>query len=157
VVNIHNIKYTKLSQVWWCTLVIPALGRLRQEEQQLEASLGCIAILCAPQMTQYPFDHVQEHNPRALGPPTLSEATVALRRQHLLTCSNPSPGRSAAAPLFYSCELAVGLKVGRRTKTCETSTPKLPNVLARNERGSKLTLGCTMFMDRQTGVPRPGI
>jgi hypothetical protein len=26
---------------WWHTLVIPALGRLRQEELKFEASLGC--------------------------------------------------------------------------------------------------------------------
>jgi hypothetical protein len=28
--------------VWWCTPVIPALGRLRQEYQEFEASLSYI-------------------------------------------------------------------------------------------------------------------
>jgi hypothetical protein len=30
-------KYHLLSQVWWCTLVIPALKTLREEDQELEA------------------------------------------------------------------------------------------------------------------------
>jgi hypothetical protein len=29
-------------QMWWCTPVIPALRRLRQEDQEFEASLGNI-------------------------------------------------------------------------------------------------------------------
>jgi hypothetical protein len=30
------------TQLWWCTLVIPALKKLRQEDQKYEASLGHI-------------------------------------------------------------------------------------------------------------------
>jgi hypothetical protein len=30
------------SQMWWYTLVIPVLGRLRQEDGKLEAMLGYI-------------------------------------------------------------------------------------------------------------------
>jgi hypothetical protein len=32
--------------VWWHTPVIPAAGRLRQEDLELEASLGCIEGSC---------------------------------------------------------------------------------------------------------------
>jgi hypothetical protein len=32
--------YSKTGQLWWYTLVIPALGRLRQEDFEFEASLG---------------------------------------------------------------------------------------------------------------------
>jgi hypothetical protein len=35
-------KKGELCQVWWCTLVIPALGKLRQEDQRFKASLGYI-------------------------------------------------------------------------------------------------------------------
>jgi hypothetical protein len=30
------------SWVWWCTPVIPAFGRLRQENGEFQCSLGCI-------------------------------------------------------------------------------------------------------------------
>jgi hypothetical protein len=33
------------SQVWWYTLIIPAHGKLRQEECKFEAGLGYIARL----------------------------------------------------------------------------------------------------------------
>jgi hypothetical protein len=37
---IHNKqKNNKISQVWWCTPVIPALRRLRQEDGEFQASL----------------------------------------------------------------------------------------------------------------------
>lgn len=32
--------------VWFCTPVMPALGRLRQEDHKFEASLGDIARVC---------------------------------------------------------------------------------------------------------------
>jgi hypothetical protein len=32
--------------VWWCTAVIPALGRLREEDHEFKAILGCIARAC---------------------------------------------------------------------------------------------------------------
>jgi hypothetical protein len=35
----------KCNWVWWCMLVIPALGRLRQEDLEFKASLGCIVNL----------------------------------------------------------------------------------------------------------------
>jgi hypothetical protein len=35
-----------LGQVWWLTPVIPALGRLRQEGSEFEASLSYIARSC---------------------------------------------------------------------------------------------------------------
>jgi hypothetical protein len=35
-------KYKRISWVWWCMPIIPALGgRLRQEDCEFEASLGC--------------------------------------------------------------------------------------------------------------------
>jgi hypothetical protein len=40
----HEYTLTKngrTSQAWQCTLVIPALKRLRQEDLEFEASLGC--------------------------------------------------------------------------------------------------------------------
>jgi hypothetical protein len=40
-----NIKKI-LNHVWWCTPVIPAFGRLRQEDHEFKASLGHIARLC---------------------------------------------------------------------------------------------------------------
>jgi hypothetical protein len=35
--------------MWWFTPVIPALGRLRQEDIEFQASLDCIARLCLKQ------------------------------------------------------------------------------------------------------------
>jgi hypothetical protein len=35
-----QIKSPKFSWVWWCTPVIPILGRLRQEDHKFEDSLG---------------------------------------------------------------------------------------------------------------------
>jgi hypothetical protein len=37
-----QIKNTSLKRAWWCTTVIPALGRLRQEDLEFKASLGYI-------------------------------------------------------------------------------------------------------------------
>jgi uncharacterized protein YceK len=33
---------TEFGQAWWCIVIIPALGRLRQEDLEFKASLGCI-------------------------------------------------------------------------------------------------------------------
>jgi hypothetical protein len=43
-----------LGWVWWCTPVIPALRRLREEDQELEASLGYLVrpYLKTPQKTK---------------------------------------------------------------------------------------------------------
>jgi hypothetical protein len=38
--------FSKVNQVWWYTSVIPALGRLRQKDPKIEASLSYIARLC---------------------------------------------------------------------------------------------------------------
>jgi hypothetical protein len=39
-------KNTWRNQVWWCTPVIPALRRLRQEDHELKASLNYIMSFC---------------------------------------------------------------------------------------------------------------
>jgi hypothetical protein len=38
-------KKNYLGQAWWCMPVIPALGRLRQENHEFNASLYCIVKL----------------------------------------------------------------------------------------------------------------
>jgi hypothetical protein len=40
--TINNSTQDKTSCQWWGNLVIPALGRLRQEDGEFKASLGCI-------------------------------------------------------------------------------------------------------------------
>jgi hypothetical protein len=40
------IKIENHGRVWWGVPVIPALRRLRQEDGELEASLGCTVRLC---------------------------------------------------------------------------------------------------------------
>jgi hypothetical protein len=35
-----NLKYRSETQVWWYTLIIPALRRQRQEDHKFEASIG---------------------------------------------------------------------------------------------------------------------
>jgi hypothetical protein len=36
----------RVNHVWWCRPVIPALGRLRQEDSKFEASLGYLDRCC---------------------------------------------------------------------------------------------------------------
>jgi hypothetical protein len=35
-----------MGQAWWCTSIIPALGRLWQEDREFEASLGYTERIC---------------------------------------------------------------------------------------------------------------
>jgi hypothetical protein len=39
--------------VWWCTTVIPALRRLRQEDHEFGTSLGYIARPCMAQAVEF--------------------------------------------------------------------------------------------------------
>ena len=41
-----KIEYIKNSWVWWCTPVIPVLGRLKQEDCRFETSLSNLARPC---------------------------------------------------------------------------------------------------------------
>ena len=60
------------SQAWWLTPVIPALGRLRQEDQcefetslsyksELKASLNCIVKLCLKKIKKKKKKYVAGH------------------------------------------------------------------------------------------------
>jgi hypothetical protein len=44
-VRAHNVRHNSYSQAWWCIPIIPALGRLKQEEllNQFKTSLDNIA------------------------------------------------------------------------------------------------------------------
>jgi hypothetical protein len=44
-VCVYNVETMALSQAWWSTPIILALGRLRQEDLEFEVGLGCIVRL----------------------------------------------------------------------------------------------------------------
>jgi hypothetical protein len=44
---------TILSRGWWCTHVIPVLGKLTQEDSEMQASLGYIVRPCPKQANKH--------------------------------------------------------------------------------------------------------
>jgi hypothetical protein len=49
-----GIKICYFSCVWWCTLIIPALRRLRQEKNKFEVSLAELKTIEKEQMRMVP-------------------------------------------------------------------------------------------------------
>jgi hypothetical protein len=57
--------YINLKQAWWLMFVLPALGRLRQEDHRFKASLDYIGIpcLCKPSThTSYKNNSYRKHS-----------------------------------------------------------------------------------------------
>jgi hypothetical protein len=49
------------SQMWWCTSIIPALGRLRREDLEFEDSLDCkVRLSQKNKMRRGGREHVRE-------------------------------------------------------------------------------------------------